>query len=302
MSYAETSVGYLARSLEERSYVGARAAPPGIEQGNTPRYSFASSFSQSPSASYSHGVPNGNPKLYAHTSSVHLAQAVKAHYDKSTGTGLPKPYVPSSARGAYLSSPTPHSLFIANDFLAPNSTARFVGSAEDVKEFVEEACTATTGEQLPNDIQITVLNDTEFTKAHLDFDNTTNDGVQGFSLNANGQGVNRIFVRANPLDRLMLTVGHEIGHVLTPTLNNVHDEEAKAFAFSLAWMDAVRERNIAGIGANILPDPAHNGLHDRAFAFVQRLMHDGATAWDAFLHLAKGAFTITNQIETVEVS
>jgi hypothetical protein len=267
---------------------------------NSPRYSISPVFSQSPSSSYNAGVPRGDSKLYAHTSAMHLAQAVKAHYDASAG-GMPKPYVPSSARGAYLSTPAPHSLFIANDFLAPNSTARFVGSAEDVKEFVEEAFIAATGEQLPNDIQITVLNDEEFTKAHLDFDKTTNDGVQGFSLNANGQGVNRIFVRANPLDRLMLTIGHEIGHVLTPTLQNEHDEEAKAFAFSLAWMDAVRERNIAGMGANILPDPAHNGLHDRAFAFVQKLVRAGSSAWDAFLHLAKGAFTITNEAETVEV-
>ena len=295
-----SSGGYSARSLAEGD--------------NSPRYSIAPVFSQPTIAYNSPGVPHGDSTLYAHTSSEKLDKAVKNHHDQSSGMGLPSPrmpayvseslprgYVPNSARGTYVTSPKPHSLFIANDFLAPGSTARFVGDSEEVREFVQEAFQATTGDEMPQDIQITVLNDKEFIRAHLDYDATTNDGVQGFSLNANGAGVNKIFVRANPIDKLMLTIGHEIGHVLTQTLQNAHDEEAKAFAFSLAWMEAVKEHNIAGIGAHILPTPAENGLHDQAFAFVQKLVSTGINSWEAFLQLAKGTFTITNQIETVEV-
>ena len=211
-------------------------------------------------------------------------------------------YVPSSAQGAYLRAHTPHDYFTADSFLAPGSTAKFVGDAAEIANDIKEAFRATTGEPLPADIQITVLNDTKFHQAHLAHSATTSDNVLGFSLNSNGRGVNQVFVRAMPLDKLMLTVGHEIGHVLTPTLANAHDEEAKAFAFSLAWMEAIKQYNIAGIGANIIPEPAHNGLHDIAFSFVQKLVRAGATAWQAFQQLANNAVTITRQIETVEVS
>ena len=209
-------------------------------------------------------------------------------------------YVPSSAKGAYLASHTPHDYFTTDPFLKPGSTARFVGDAVEIKELVEEAFLLTTGEELPKDISISVLNDAAFRKAHLASAGSWSDGIMGFSLNTNGRGVNKIFVRAAPLDRLMLTVGHEIGHVLTPTLASAHDEEAKAFAFSLAWMNVIREKNIAGLRENILPEPAHNGLHDAAFAFVQKVIDNGTAAWDAFLQLARGALTIREQPIIVE--
>jgi hypothetical protein len=268
---------------------------------NTPRASIAPVFAQ-PSPSYTAaGVGRGDAKLYAHTMSAEQhpgsLKAYQAPLDRPFAG-----YVPGSARGAYLARAKPHTLFAATDFIAPGSTSRFIGDAAEIAEDIKEAFRATTGEELPADIQITVLNDKEFVKAHLDFDSHSHDGVLGFSLNSNGRGVSQVFVRAMPLDKLMLTVGHEIGHVLTPTLANAHDEEAKAFAFSLAWMEAIKHYNIAGIGANIIPEPAHNGLHDIAFGFVQQLVRAGATAWQAFQHLANNAVTITRQIETVEVS
>ncbi len=261
-----------------------------------PRYSNIQAPSQLERITYnSPGVPRGDTSLYAHSESKSVEAAVKNWY-----AGIKDGYVPDSSRGTYLSTPKPHTLFIANDFLAKDSTARFVGNAEEIKEYIKEAFQSTTGNELPQDIQITILNNKEFTKAHLDFEKTTNDGVQGFSLNSQGNGTNRIFVRANPLDQLMLTIGHEIGHVLTPSLKNEHDEEAKAFAFSLAWMSTIRENNIAGIGNNILPEPAQNGLHDVAFGFVLRLINDGMRAWEAFKQLAQGTLTIREQPITAE--
>lgn len=238
-------------------------------------------------------------QLYAHASidSVVNSASVERLAER---IAVPS-YVPSSAKGAYLASHTPHDYFTADTFLKPGSTARFVGDAAEIQDDIKEAFTATTGDELPKDIVINVLNDTEFRKAHVAHEGTWSEGVMGFSVNSNGKGTNQVFVRAAPLDRLMLTVGHEIGHVLTQSLGNAHDEEAKAFAFSLAWMDAIKQHNIAGIGSNILPAPAENGLHDRAFAFVLNIIDNGTRAWDAFLQLARGTITITQQLETVEV-
>ena len=205
-------------------------------------------------------------------------------------------YTPNSAKNTYLSAAqNPHDYFTVDNFLAPGSTAKFIGDAEEIKKYVKEAFKATTGNELPNDIAITVLPDKKFRAAHIAHNGDWCEGVQGFSLNTNGKGVNKIFVRANPLDRLMLTVGHEIGHVLTQSLANAHDEEAKAFAFSFAWMNTIREKNIADLKQNILPEPANNGLHDKAFAFVQNVMNKGVNAWDAFLQLARGTLTIREQ-------
>ena len=58
-----------------------------------------------------------------------------------------------------------------------------------------------------------------------------NDNIQGFALNNSKQ----IFVKNNELDSLMLTIGHEIGHVYTRCLTNNHDEEAKTFSFAMQW-------------------------------------------------------------------
>ena len=92
----------------------------------------------------------------------------------------------------------------------------------------------------------------------------------------------KIFIKENDLDKVMLVIGHELGHVLTPTLPNMHDEEAKAFAFELAWMEAIVEDNIANLKENISLDfkPAANGLHDVAFGFVKNLVNTGKKALD----------------------
>jgi hypothetical protein len=234
-------------------------------------------------------------KMYAH-SDLSVLEAI-AHRAESSEKRAIMHYVPGSARGTYVAHSTPHEYFVADTFLKPGSTARFVGDAAEIAEDVREAFLATTGHELPNDIMINVLNDREFRKAHAAHEGAWSEGIQGFSLNANGRGESKVFVRAAPLDHLMLTIGHEIGHVLTPSLSDARDEEAKAFAFSLAWMEAIREHNIAGIGSHILPNPAENGLHDRAFEFVQRIIHQGTRAWEAFVRLARGTITINREME-----
>lgn len=284
----------------------------GSSTSQAPRESPASSYvlpwkSESPSFSYGSNLRSGDQKMYAHGSGSSIDDALADHKASvAHHSSMERPrhaaYVPSSASAAYLTNAhSPHEYFVADTFLKPGTTSRFVGDAESIQNDIEAAFLATTGDELPRDIQITVLNDAEFRKAHAAHDGGSSAGVMGFSLNANGRGMSKVFVRATALDHVMLTVGHEVGHVLTPTLRSEHDEEAKAFAFSLAWMNAIRKENIAGIGSHILPEPAQNGLHDRAFAFVQAVLDTGVSAWEAFLQLARGALTITEQPMTVEV-
>lgn len=284
-----------------------RAAYSNAQSGSAASYGISGGLSIAVNAAYGGSGHAADGNLYAHSDDSQLEAIAQRDARDARSESVEKParalphYVPSSAKGAYLNAHTPHDYFIADQFLIPGSTARFVGDAAEIREDIENAFRATTGHELPKDIMITVLNDPEFKQAHLGHNGAWNDGVQGFSLNSNGRGINPVFVRAAPLDRLMLTIGHEIGHVLTPSLRNAHDEEAKAFAFSLAWMDAIREKNIAGLRQNILPTPAQNGLHDRAFAFVQHVIETGVAAWDAFLQLAHGTLTITEQPIRVEV-
>ncbi|MEM2916721.1 MAG: hypothetical protein QXT19_05200 [Candidatus Woesearchaeota archaeon] len=253
--------------------------------------SYAGIFSGAGSQSFSYGGSwKTDASLYAHNNATSTLETI-AESQTRTRTA----YVPGSAKGAYLSGRTPMEYFAADKFLVPGSTARFIGSAKEIEEDVKEAFRLTTGEEMPNDIIVRVLNEKQFRKAHAQHNGIWNESIQGFSINANSNGPSLVFARADQLDRLMLTIGHEIGHVLTPTLKSPHDEEAKAFAFSLAWMNAIRENNIAGIGSNILPNPASNGLHNIAFDFVQRIIKAGTTAWETFLQLAKGMLTITEQ-------
>ncbi len=274
----------------------------GGSYGIQPTYCKSSPESKSYCMSFSAGSPSsasygGNwrtdSKLYAHNNAASLLESIAE--SQSAPKTLGASYVPCSAKGAYLCPKTPMEYFAADRFLVPGTTARFVGSAKEIEEDIKEAFRATTGEKMPNDIIVRVLDDAEFRKAHAQHSNAWNNSIQGFSINANNSGPSLVFARADQLDRLMLTIGHEIGHVLTPTLRSPHDEEAKAFAFSLAWMNAIRENNIAGIGSHILPNPATNGLHDAAFSFVQQVIMAGTSAFEAFVQLAKGMLTIREQ-------
>ncbi len=261
--------------------------------------SYGGSFSGAGAQSFSYGGSwNTDSKLYAHNNAESMLEAIAESQSAPRTQGLA--YVPCPAKGAYLGAKTPMEYFIADRFLVPGSTARFVGSAKEIEEDIREAFRATTGEEMPNDIIVKVLNDTQFRKAHEQHSSSWNESIQGFSINANSNGPSLVFARADQLDRLVLTIGHEIGHVLTNTLKSPHDEEAKAFAFSLAWMNAIRENNIAGIGSRINPNPANNGLHDTAFNFVQRIMMAGTSAWETFLQLAKGMLTIREQPITIQ--
>ncbi|HSU72268.1 MAG TPA: hypothetical protein VLJ21_00275 [Candidatus Binatia bacterium] len=181
------------------------------------------------------------------------------------------------------------------DFLTGVAT-KTVTNAEEVMPLVQEAFTATTSLAFPKDIAVHLCTPVQLAQH---FGPGYDESIQGFCRNRHGRGVSEIFVKRGPLAEVMLTLGHEIGHALTHTLNDARDEEAKAFAFSLAWMETICEQNIGGLRVAIAPNPAHNGLHNVAFNFVAELARQGQHAMRTFLELGKGLLSITKQLEQI---
>lgn len=177
----------------------------------------------------------------------------------------------------YFSSYTSHS-FLPQAFLSPSRPrARFVDDNK-IKAIAGEAFELMMAAKLPEDISINILPFEEFKALHSRF-GAWSSGILGFSINGNSK---KIFVRENRLDELMIVLGHEIGHVLTRTLPNRHDEEAKAFSFSIEWAKTIKKHNVADLGSSIKDEisfnPARNGLHDIAFAFVDFMVKNGRKA------------------------
>ena len=187
--------------------------------------------------------------------------------------------------------------FAPEIFLNPSrQKARFVGDKDEIKSIENETFELMMHEKLPENISVNILPFEEFRLLHSAF-GSWNNGILGFSVNG---AEKRIFVRENHLDALMLVIGHEVGHVLTETLPNKHDEEAKAFAFSIEWAKTIKKHNIANLGLNIKDNidfqPARNGLHDVALAFVDLMVKKGRKAMELHRDLTKNYLSIFDRI------
>lgn len=183
-------------------------------------------------------------------------------------------------------------------FLKTNRPASlFIGKSDDIKHYVMEAFEATAGMPLPDDITISIVTKDELRQKHDTFGGEWSEGIQGFAINRKGVSHSMIFVKENDLDQLLLVIGHEIGHCMSRTLPSKLDEEAKAFAFELAWMDALAERDIAGMkhAIDLDPRPANNGLHNVAFNFVKRLVKQGKKAMHLFQELVTRNIVVGEQ-------
>lgn len=177
---------------------------------------------------------------------------------------------------------------VADVFLEENRPATpIVTDSGSILGIIQETFQTMTGYQLPRDMSIIILDDEQFKQAHSAYGRWS-EGIMGFSINRIGKGISDVFVRQDHLDSMLLTIGHEIGHVMSPTLPNKHDEEAKAHAFSLAWIETIRDNNIAGLRPNIKLNPAKNGLHDVSLNFVMDLLKAGNTSFTIFKTLATG--------------
>ncbi len=194
-----------------------------------------------------------------------------------------------------------HQDFNPMSFLNPERPkVKFISNIEELKPIITETFEKLVDEKFPDNISIRICKQEELKKIHESSGGVWVPTIQGFSLNRKGRGINEIFVKQDALDSMMLTIGHELGHVMTPTLENPVNEEAKAFAFSLAWIKTIKKFNIGDLAPNICPNPEKNGLHDRAFNFVVNLLKEGRSAFHVFKEIAKGEFS-SNQIIECEV-
>ena len=80
----------------------------------------------------------------------------------------------------------------------------------------------------------------------------------------------------------------KINEAFCGTQNKI-DEEAKAFAFSIAWMKTIKQHNIANLSTAIkLERPANNGIHNIALDFVLDLVNKGKGALDIHSDIVRG--------------
>ena len=187
--------------------------------------------------------------------------------------------------------------FNASIFLSRSRPkTRFFNHNNDITKIAKEIFELMNHAEMPQNISINILPLETFKFTHSHFGIWSN-GILGFSIN----GANKeIFVRENQLDELIIVVGHEIGHVLTSTLPNKHDEEAKAFAFSIEWAKTIKKFNVANLGLSIKNEfefqPARNGLHDMSFEFVSLMINQGRKALDLHDDLVKRYVSVFDRI------
>ncbi len=197
----------------------------------------------------------------------------------------------------YPSAYTTNHSFSPTIFLSPlRPKSRIIVDNNEVRNIVKEIFELMMKEKMPDHISINVLSLNDFKALHSQFGSWSN-GILGFSINGDKK---LVFVRENNLDELMIVIGHEIGHVLTDTLPNKHDEEAKAFAFSIEWARTIKKHNVAGLGLSIKEetefDPARNGLHDIAFHFVDFMIKKGRKAIELHRDLVSGYISFFDRI------
>ncbi|MBI2137454.1 hypothetical protein HYU12_02960 [Candidatus Woesearchaeota archaeon] len=189
------------------------------------------------------------------------------------GTGYSSGYANSAAE-------TQPAIFL-NPARAPTP---FIGQAAEVEQPVKEAFRKTTGQELPCDITITVAAREELIRKNMAF---LNNSVAGLSIHSTRE----IFATAGSMDEVMLTIGHELGHVIKKPARTAEEEEAKAFAFEAAWAKTIFEEDIAGLKGSInasMLEPAQNGLHDTAFNFVK---NNSESALELFNKISNGEIT-----------
>ena len=162
----------------------------------------------------------------------------------------------------------------------------FIGQVNEISHYITECFSKVTCSTFPDNISIRICSPTELREIHSNFSDKWSSGIQGFSING---PVKEIFVKQDQFDKIMITLGHEIGHVISPQLSSMQMEEAKAFAFEIAWVNTLREHNIGGL-KDCINDmlPAQNGVHDVGFSFVIRKLREGISALELFLNLSRG--------------
>ncbi len=269
-SYSSRSTSpleYIAHSAI--SYSSADSSPLYFNMSSTPTNSTYTPFLSSLFPSSPHSSSTTHSSRYSYSSKFHSYSHNQTQYIHLNKTHQEYHFKPDT-------------------FLKPGKHSIFVGDAQQIRPFVEETFSHLFNTSLPENIKISICNEQEFRTL------APHPSTIGLSLNRGQQDLlSEIFVLNDTLPRVLLTLGHELGHVLTQTLPNAHNEEAKAYAFSLAWMNVIKEHNIANLADCIITEsPATNGLHDIAFNFITTLLNTGKPAWNIYRELILQKITI----------
>ena len=183
-------------------------------------------------------------------------------------------------------------VFVHESFLRPDRPfSRIIGCSDEIIEGLRTCYNKLTGRSLPGDIEISVLSHYEFEKlASEKVMGRAATGVLGFAYN-HGFGNRGVYVRRNHLDILFVVLGHEIGHVLSKQMEPIEREEAKAYAFQLAWVEAIVSFDILGLKNSINPNewrPPKDSEHEKALEFVTGKIREGMKPIDVFNSLISG--------------
>jgi len=278
---------YLANSsgLETRisSYLSSSGSQPHLGNSSPAvSYSKLESKANEPQIGYNAGIETINldkPIEIISGFSKTSGRYEKAKDYRTTGQG----YLAGAYSSAYTGLiPQTVERFNPSSFLSDKRVpVQFVGSAGEIRDLITEAFMKTTGMYFPPDITVRVCDEKTMKK----FNRNWMPNINGFCFNRKGRGISEVFVLKGELDRVMLTIGHEIGHCLSRCLEDPKAEEAKAFAFSIAWAKKIKEFNIGNLAMNIKMNPEINGLHDVALGFVLRMMKKGEGALDIYRKL-----------------
>ncbi len=160
---------------------------------------------------------------------------------------------------------------------------QFVSCTDQITDLVKDIFFRLYSLPFPNNVLIRVCSPEQMKQAYAQF-GLWHSSIAGFSINRS-PWVSEVFILQDELDRILLTIGHELGHVATPPLPNSIDEEAKAFAFSMTWVQTIVENNLLGLSASFQINPTVNGLHDVAWAWVKKGLHQGTTGRELFKSL-----------------
>ncbi len=200
-----------------------------------------------------------------------------------------KPLYTSTSKKKDESKKEQETRFTPQIFIKRNyEVKQFIGRAEQVQPFVEQCYSIITEQNLPNNILIQVLPQQLFEETHEQFGSQCDSSVLGFAINKNPYGLSEVYVRQSDLASVMVTLGHELGHVLSNKLSSPQAEEAKAFAFTLEWVKIIAMHNIADIGeAMQIPEPAKNNVHDAAFEWVLEKVKNGNKPMEIYRELIK---------------
>jgi len=161
---------------------------------------------------------------------------------------------------------------------------KFISASSEIISAVEKTFYLLMKQQFP-DFGVFVLPEKEFIIEHQKRSKEKwHSGILGFAVHSE----NKIFVKEGPLDEVLLVIGHEIGHLMSAPLLDIIDEEAKAMAFSVAWAKTIKEHNIAGLKENLsFHEPAENGIHNKAQAFVNKKIREESDPLELFKDLSR---------------